>query len=149
MSKTIEINSDEKIKEIRTNLYTIHQFLLQKVISDEKLFYSKRINDVDDLYKEYRKIKNSPLNLCLRTFRWFNKYGLYLIIIIILFSLVGLFSSYFFQEEVIIFFSKYNINPTYLVKFFNFIENSILYISETYNLLIFKLKSLNFPRGCV
>ena len=122
MNKTIEINSDEKIKEIRTNLYTIHQFLLQKVISDEKLFYSKRINDVDDLYKEYRKIKNSPLNLCLRTFRWFNKYGLYLIIIIILFSLVGLFSSYFFQEEVILFFSKYNINPTYLIKFFNFID---------------------------
>ena len=61
MNETIEIKSDEKIKEIRTNLYAIHQYLLQKVISDEKLFYSKRINDVDDLYKEYRKIKNSPL----------------------------------------------------------------------------------------
>jgi hypothetical protein len=143
MNETIEIKSDEKIKEIRTNLYTIHQYLLQKVISDEKLFYSKRINDVDDLYKEYHKIKNSPLNLCLRTFRWFNKYGLYFLLSILSLILIGIFLTYFFRFELMMLFISYDINTSFLMQFNSFIDNIVLYIADIYHSLILKVKSLS------
>lgn len=130
MNKIIQIDSDKKIKEIRNNLYTIHQYLLKKVISDERLFYSRKIINGNDLYKEYRKIRNSPLNIYLRITRWFFKYSFYVIITPFVFSFIFLLSSFYFQNAILSFCTKYNLNASYFIKLINFIEHIISYIEK-------------------
>ena len=110
-------------------------------------------NNIRFNYNEvYNVIKSnndeSTYNYFLKREKRIYYYLLYFLLF--LFILVGSIAlSYYYKDYVIMFFDRMEINIFYLIKLFNFIENSILYISETYNLLIFKLKSLNFPRGCV
>ena len=83
------------------------------------------------------------------TYNYFKKrenriHYLLLYIFLFLFTLIGLITlSFYYKDYVIMFFDRMDINTFYLIKLFNFIENSILYISDTYNLLALKLKLLS------
>ncbi len=125
------INFEESIMMLRTT--TLYK-LLQK-------------NNIRSTYNEvYKIIKNNNDE---STYNYFKKrekriYYYLLYFFIFLFIFVGLIAfSYSYKDSVIIFLKRMEINTFYLIKLFNFIENSILYISETYNLLIFKLKLLS------
>jgi hypothetical protein len=114
------------------------------------LFKLLQKNNIRSNYNEvYYVIKSNKDE---STYKYFLKrekriYYYLLYFLLFLFILVGSIAlSYYYKDYVIIFFDRMEINTFYLIKLFNFIENSILYISETYNLLIFKLKSLTIPR---
>lgn len=124
--------SKQTLKESLINLRAtaLHALLIKNNIQSNYIeVYNMAKNKNDESTYYYFKKRDKRIHYLL------------LYIFLFLFTLIGLITlSYYYKDYVIMFFDRMDINTFYLIKLFNFIKNSILYISDTYNLLILKLK---------
>ena len=125
-------------KIVDESIYTLRATTLFKLLQKNSI--KSNYNEIYNMVKN--KDDESIYNYFLKREKRIYYYFLYFLLF--LFILVGSIAlSYYYKDYVIMFFDRMEINTFYLIKLFNFIENSILYISGTYNLLIFKLKLLS------
>ena len=125
-------------KIVDESIYTLRATTLFKLLQKNSI--KSNYNEIYNMVKN--KDDESIYNYFLKREKRIYYYFLYFLLF--LFILVGSIAlSYYYKNYVIMFFDRMEINTFYLIKLFNFIENSILYISGTYNLLIFKLKLLS------
>ena len=152
MSLEEKINPQQYIKELYFNIVKINSFLNRKAVEKNNLVYkeSKKRNNVEntnintsDVFDTYSAIIKSPQNRIIRAFRIFKKIIKYLFIFLVVLLPVGLFLIYVYRFQLMMLFINYDINTSYLTQFNNFIDSMMLYISDTYNLLILKLKLLS------
>ena len=152
MSLEEKINPQKYIKELYFNILKINSFLNKKAIQKNNLVYkeSKKKSSIENtninafnVFDTYSEIIKSPKNRIIRAFRIFKKFIKYLLIFLVILLPVGLFFIYVYHIQLIMLFINNDINTSYLMQFNNFIDSMMLYISDTYNLLILKLKLLS------
>ena len=152
MSLEEKINPQKYIKELYFNILKINSFLNKKAIQKNNLVYkeSKKKSSVENtninafnIFDTYSEVIKSPQNRIIRTYRMFKKFIKYLLIFLVILLPVGLFLIYVYRFQLMMLFINNDINTSYLTQFNNFIDSMMLYISDTYNLLILKLKLLS------
>ena len=148
------INSKHHIKQIRDNLLRSIDELKQKATEKNKLVY-KKTNSTNNnenkntfnIFESYSEIENSFQNRFIRFRRFLGNllkiiFYTFLILSPILTTLV-----YFYQFELLIFLTKYNINTSYLISFINVIDKLFLLFNEYYQSIIIYFSEINIKNN--
>ena len=148
------INSKHHIKQIRDNLLRSIDELKKKATEKNKLVY-KKTNSANNnenkntfnIFESYSEIENSFQNRFIRFRRFLSNllkiiFYTFLILSPILTTLV-----YFYQFELLIFLTKYNINTSYLISFINVIDKLFLLFNEYYQSIIIYFSEINIKNN--
>jgi hypothetical protein len=148
------INSKHHIKQIHDNLVRSIDELKKKATEKNKLVY-KKTNSTNNnenkntfnIFESYSEIENSFHNRLIRFGRFLSKllkiiFYTFLILSPILTTLV-----YFYQFELLILFTKFNINTSYLINFINVIDKLFLFFNEYYQSIIIYFSELDIKNN--
>ncbi len=149
MNNKVEINSDNKIQEIKDNLIGIHDIILKKVILSKNLKFKKINNSSQNLNlnKNLNSIMNTPLNLFIRFFRFLKKHFFLILLIFFISSLIMASLIFYYQFQLLMFLIKYNIDTSYLINFINIIDKLILLFNEYYQSIIIYFSEINIKNN--
>lgn len=148
------INSKHHIKQIHDNLVRSIDELKKKATEKNKLVYKKtnstnnnESKNTFNIFESYSEIENSFHNRLIRFGRFLSKllkiiFYTFLILTPILTTLV-----YFYQFELLIFLTKFNINTSYLINFINIIDKLFLFFNEYYQSIVIYFSEINIKNN--